>query len=116
MTLKLRIFPSLVSIGSTIVAFFMTDFVGRRATFLFGVVGTWSCLMIVGGLGLIKTPSLADNKLTVRTRPVHPVYIPVLAHLFLAHPVLAHPVLAHPVLALEQELRKPIESALWYVR
>ncbi|RSH90015.1 hypothetical protein EHS25_001348 [Saitozyma podzolica] len=57
---------SLVSIGSTIVAFFMTDFVGRRATFLFGVVGTWSCLMIVGGLGLIKAPSLADNKLTAK--------------------------------------------------
>jgi hypothetical protein len=72
MKLKLRLFPSLVSIGSTIVAFFMTDFVGRRATFLFGVVGTWSCLMIVGGLGLIQAPSLADNKLTVRTHPVYP--------------------------------------------
>jgi hypothetical protein len=67
--LQLKTLPSLVSIGSTIVAFFMTDFVGRRATFLFGVVGTWSCLMIVGGLGLIKTPSLADNKLTVCTCP-----------------------------------------------
>ncbi|KAK8853025.1 hypothetical protein IAR55_003726 [Kwoniella newhampshirensis] len=56
---------ALVSIGITVVAFFVTDIIGRRALFLSGVVGTWSCLMIVGGMGLIRHPTLKDNKVTL---------------------------------------------------
>ncbi|WWD19437.1 hypothetical protein CI109_103897 [Kwoniella shandongensis] len=56
---------ALVSIGITVVAFFLTDLIGRRALFLSGVVGTWSCLMIVGGMGLIKNPTLRDNRVTL---------------------------------------------------
>jgi hypothetical protein len=61
---------SVVAILITVVGAFITDYIGRRSLFLGSTLVTWCCLIIVGGMGLIKTPSSSIKQLTVSALPV----------------------------------------------
>ncbi|WRT64411.1 uncharacterized protein IL334_001343 [Kwoniella shivajii] len=56
---------ALVGIAVTVLIAVTTDFIGRRAIFLGGVVTTWCMLIIVGSMGLVKDKSPALNKLVL---------------------------------------------------
>lgn len=56
---------ALVAILITILAAVATDFIGRRVLFIGATLVIWCCLMIIGGIGLLKTRSHSINQLTV---------------------------------------------------
>lgn len=56
---------AIVAIIITLLAAVATDFIGRRTLFIGATLVIWCCLMIIGGLGLMKERSHAINQLAV---------------------------------------------------
>lgn len=53
---------AMIGLVITIIGAFILDWVGRRSMFLGSVIGTWICLMIIGGIGLMANRTYSLNQ------------------------------------------------------